>query len=79
MSDRQISNEDLLEMVKARGLFQETNTESKNQSPFDIQLSNMSEEHRCQIASAKSPQFIPQGAKTALMDIAVSYLLNIEG
>ena len=70
-----ISDKELLQLVKERGLL--------NHGPSSEKLAkrlvdDIPEEIKNDIRQAKSVQFIPQGAKSILLDIVMSELLRIE-
>ena len=83
MSASNLTNEELLELVRQRGLETSANTApvtpSQPVDEFIMKLQSINQKHKDLISEAKSASFIPQGAKTALLDVAMDRLLRIEG
>ena len=73
-----LTNEELMEIIRERGLFPIAEPERVAELSLRQKLQTISEEHHNQITEAKSVNFIPSNAKTALLDIAMDTLLRID-
>ena len=78
-----LTNEQLLNLLRERGL---ATTSIQAQQPvpqkelgLSQKLNLITKVHKEQIQEAKSVRFIPQGAKTELLDVAMDQLLTVNG
>ena len=76
MSD--LTNEQLLALVRERGLANEEPPQ-EIQNSLAMKLSAIKGGSKELISTAQSVRFLPQTAKTELMDVAMDHLLQIQG
>ena len=73
--DSNISDKELMRLVKERGLL---NVGTRSKKLVKRLVDDISEQVKSNIRQAKSVHFIPQGAKSLLLDIIMSELLRID-
>ena len=76
-----MSNEELMALVRERGLvdFPETSERQPSSPSLDADIERMPAEIIQTLNKANSVAFIPLKVKTALIDVAISHLLKITG
>ena len=70
-----LTNEELLKLVKERGLHCQE-SQAPQEVGFAAKLEKLDSQTKEQLSLARSVAFLPQSAKTALMDLAMSELLQ---